>query len=619
MDLPGFDDGAVKVGRHENLGFDITRLYFDAEVLEEIFRERKGRPLTDEEKNQKFVKRDYLSKSFLTEKYSCLLCGLNLTRLQDIQEHIRWVHTTQNAGPKKLVTYKCSFCPMRFERKYLRENHEATHSLRKPPKTFMCQFCNQAYSQRRSMEQHISRVHPEQLEIWKKCQIKPTEPIECEHCQKSLDGKVKTFLYKRSLVRHIVEVHPTKPIPTKCKKCNNWLISAKQKQWHESNCFGRFNRDKEVANSFSSKQSSDGQDDLKDSFHKKIPYGCTTRCHLCDKPFTMRSSLIKHFDKVHPDQTPIKCQVCNLRLLSSTERDTHEQKCQEDFAKRTKQNEKEVTNSLPNEQSQNSHLELKYSFNKKIPQGCTTTCHLCEKTFTMRSSLIKHVDIIHPGQTPMKCQVCNLRLLSTTERDIHEQICKQDFVKRTQRNERREYLSGVIKENFSCVYCDIKLFKLSEIIDHIRACKSKTKQSQDVNVLHAQYETKVVVHSENGEKITVNSNDFEPGLEVKEGFRLTDGENISQGVELAKPFKCQYCPKRFAQKSNYIKIHEAKCKDASKNHDMIETNLHFSTSSTCDIEPSISTFEDLKMELSEDWNNEDSGRDSSDIETVLGI
>ena len=127
----------------------------------------------------------------------------------------------------------------------------------------------------------------------------------------------------------------------------------------------------------------------------------------------------------------------------------------------------------------------------------------------------------------MKCRVCNLRLLSTTERDTHEPKCKQDFVKRTQRNERREYLSGVIKENFSCVYCDIKLFNLSEIIDHIRACKSKTKQSQDVNVLlHAHDETKVVVHSENGssdEKITVNSNDFQPGWE-------TDGGKISQGV-----------------------------------------------------------------------------------------
>ena len=108
-------------------------------------------------------------------------------------------------------------------------------------------------------------------------------------------------------------------------------------------------------------------------------------------------------------------------------------------------------------------------------------------------------------------------------------------------------------------------------------------------------------------------------MEAKEGFRLTDGEKISQGVELAKPFKCQYCPKRFAQKSNYIKIHEAKCKVTSKNHDMIETNFHFSTSSTCDIEPSTVTFEDLKMELSEDWNNEDSRRDSSDIETVLGV
>ena len=67
MDLPGFEDGDVNVGKHENLGFDITRLYFDAEVLEEIFRERKGRPLTDDEKNQKFVKRDYLSKSFFNK------------------------------------------------------------------------------------------------------------------------------------------------------------------------------------------------------------------------------------------------------------------------------------------------------------------------------------------------------------------------------------------------------------------------------------------------------------------------------------------------------------------------------------------------------------------------
>jgi len=283
-------------------------------------------------------------------------------------EHIRWSQTSKNAARKKPLTYKCSFCPLRFERKYMKENHEATHSSRRPPKRFMCQFCNQAYTGRRYMEQHISRVHPDQLDIWKKCQIKPTAPSECEHCDKTLDGKPKTFQYKRSLVRHIVEVHPTKPIPTKCKKCNNWLISSKEKQWHESNCFGRFNRAKEVADSLPIEQSLNSNVDLKDSFHKKVPQGCTTTCHLCDKPFTMRSSLIKHFDKIHPDQTLMKCQVCNLRLLSTVERDTHQQKCQQDLAKRTKQNKEEVTNSLPNEESQNSHVDLRNSFNKRYPK-----------------------------------------------------------------------------------------------------------------------------------------------------------------------------------------------------------------------------------------------------------
>ncbi|XP_048479889.1 zinc finger protein 1 homolog isoform X5 [Plutella xylostella] len=193
------------------------------------------------------------------------------------------------------------------------------------------------------------------------------------------------------------------------------------------------------------------------------------------------------------------------------------------------------------------------------PREKAFVCDTCTKTFSKKTSLIKHI-LIHTGEKPFECDICmktfnqrfNLKihkLVHTGEKPFECDICKKTFKRIS--NLKAHKLIHTGEKPFECDICTktftqrfhLKTHKLVHTGEKPFECDICKKTFKRISYLKAH---KLIHTGEKSFDCDICTKIFIRRSNLKSHRLLHTGE---------KPFQCDICTKTFAQK-NHLKHHK---------------------------------------------------------------
>ncbi|XP_063423238.1 zinc finger protein 585A-like [Mytilus trossulus] len=206
-------------------------------------------------------------------------------------------------------------------------------------------------------------------------------------------------------------------------------------------------------------------------------------CSECSKSFSRRDSLTTHF-RLHTRQNIHECNLCGKIFPKRSNHIRHMESCGKRERKVTKHevlnensNSKDFTAIEEFDVSQNAHYDKateigvpSKSLNKPF------SCDLCDKSFTMKSSLVTHYKL-HTGKNLMECDVCGkkftksytyLRHIRTHTGDKPHKCdyCERGFGDKSSLN-RHLTTRHKMETPYVCHMCNSKFFSKSSLEKHV--------------------------------------------------------------------------------------------------------------------------------------------------------
>ncbi|CRL04950.1 CLUMA_CG018264, isoform A [Clunio marinus] len=171
-------------------------------------------------RNNKFLEIHDKIKHCNQTLFMCPICAKSLSSEWALDNHIRYVHSTEDQRK-----HKCKFCPKKFTHKSKLNIHEATHSTERP---FMCQICPARFKHKDGLVVHIRRHDGTLPKNFKcdQCSIRFVDrhrlaqhllthsgikPHQCNYCDRS-------YTSKGDLVKHLQKSHIGNAV-YRCEKC----------------------------------------------------------------------------------------------------------------------------------------------------------------------------------------------------------------------------------------------------------------------------------------------------------------------------------------------------------------------------------------------------------------
>nr|CAI5835585.1 unnamed protein product [Callosobruchus analis] len=320
--------------------------------------------------------------------------------------------------------------------------------------TSRCIYCNKTFAHKRSLDDHVIKVHPEFIASVS------SKIHKCTHC--TFKTTIATCMRE-----HLVVKHPEMAgnrIFSRCIYCNNTFTSKLALDDHIVKKHPDFITavSKKVHECTKCPYKTVITSHLKEHTLAKHP-GRTFNCIYCDKTFTTKLALDDHIVKIHPD------------FITSVSRTVHE--C-------TKCAYKTVSTH---------HLKKHIIVNHPDigDNRVTSTCIYCDKTFVRKETLDEHILKTHPdfiasvSRKVHECTECTFKTISNSQfrrhmvthsdnripRCIH---CNKTFASKQALDghiirRHPDFIASVSAKVHECTKCTYKTVNIAHLKRHIKA------------------------------------------------------------------------------------------------------------------------------------------------------
>ncbi|KAM8834613.1 uncharacterized protein ACB058_016171 [Synchiropus picturatus] len=281
------------------------------------------------------------------------------------------------------VKHCCTDCGILFRSESHLMDHIRSHT---GPKPFSCSVCNKAFSRHNTLLNHMGTHTGE-------------KKYSCSVCE-------RRFTWPTQLTNHqCVDVNnPTVKKGFVCSECGKVYSSQQTLHTHKKIHTG----EKPFICSECGKRFGFKGDLTK---HLLIHSEPQHVCSVCNKRFTLKVACDRHFRRVHNQEKPFNCSVCDKNFVDHSSLKCH---------MRTHTGEKPFTCSVCC-QSFRIVADLKNHMRKHTGEK-PYACSFCQKCFRLRSDLIVHVRI-HTGEKPYVCSVCNKAFSASGNLNSHKKKC----------------------------------------------------------------------------------------------------------------------------------------------------------------------------------------------------
>lgn len=383
------DDGRTDEGETENV-YEYEPGEETIKIEQEAERQQQQQPQLIKSGTRKYRRRIQTSKSnddeLSTNVHMCGYCDYSSPKRYLLARHLK-SHSEDRP-------FKCSICERGFKTQASLQNHVNTHTGIKP---HQCTYCFSSFTTSGELVRHVRYRHTHE---------KPHKCTECDYASVEL-SKLKRHIRCHTGERPYQCPHCTYASPDTFKLKRHLRIHTGEKPYECDICHARFTQ----SNSLKAHK-------LIHSVGDKPVF----QCELCPTTCGRKTDLRIHVQKLHTSDQPLKCRRCNQlfpdRYTYKLHSKTHEgEKCfkcelcpyasisarhlESHMLIHTDQKpfECDVCNqSFRQKQLLKRHYNLYHNKNyiPPTPKPKTHVCPDCEKSFSHKGNLIRHMAIHDP-------------------------------------------------------------------------------------------------------------------------------------------------------------------------------------------------------------------------------
>ena len=294
------------------------------------------------------------------KEHHCDSCGKSFSRQDHLKQHIYVVHE----GNKD---YQCASCEKSFGNSSDLKKHVST--IHEGRKDYFCGPCEKWFSRAEHLKRHNINVHNAGTKV-KQC-------IICTRC----------FSSESELEKHV-----QKHIKFKCDTCEKTFCRSESLIQHKSKTHNDGHKCETCGKLFA--------EELKLKKHKFLQHqGWRQNCNTCGKSFSDDLKLNQHMKKFH-ELVSVKCEICGKSFIDDIKLNQHMNK----FHERVKENRQCETcgKSFSDDMKLNQH---KKKFHERVKDN--RQCDTCGKSFHKPHELRRHIYTVHEGHKDFYCELCD--------------------------------------------------------------------------------------------------------------------------------------------------------------------------------------------------------------------